>query len=170
MPFTATVLKEPMGAWTTFPHFIVDWFAKYANAFTNAEVSASPQDYYASSATLVNPDKSTVSGAQQIWDYCISLYRPAEKCTREVISMILLTENQSGRLVLHVEVTTQLHSKKDLCPVQIPQAFVYEIAEAESGCGTDGLQIWGIRCYFDKGLLENHTGKYGEGESMFNNT
>jgi hypothetical protein len=57
-----------------------------------------------------------------------------------------------------VEVTTLLTPKGGAGVVPLPQAFVYEIDEAEQGHGTDGLQIWNLRCYFDKGILQKAAG------------
>lgn len=65
----------------------------------------------------------------------------------------MVTNDQTGKHTLFIEVETGLHLKGGEGTVPLPQGFVYEIAEAESGQGTDGLQIWKLRCYFDKGLL-----------------
>ncbi|KAJ6076892.1 hypothetical protein N7499_008873 [Penicillium canescens] len=158
MPITATVLRGPLGPSTISSHPILSWYAKYAVDFDTAKVTTSPLNYYASTATLVNPDNSAISGAQQIWDYYIALYGQFERCGHEVISVTVLSNDQTEKHTLIVEVTTLLTPNGGTETVPLPQAFVYEIAEAEQGHGTDGLQIWSLRCYFDKGVLQNAAG------------
>jgi hypothetical protein len=158
MAITATVLRGPLGPSTISSHPILSWYAKYAIDFNTAKTTTSPRKYYASTATLVHPDNSSISGAQQIWDYYISLYGQFERCNHEVISVTVLSNGQTEKHTIIVEVTTLLTPKGGTGVVSLPQAFVYEIAEAEQGHGTGGLQIWNLRCYFDKGILQKATG------------
>ncbi|KAH8695411.1 hypothetical protein BGW36DRAFT_361108 [Talaromyces proteolyticus] len=151
---TATVLQGPFSHSASSSNPILSWYAKYAADFAHNKGTTPPTNYYASTATLVHTDNSTISGAQQIWDYYISLYGQFEKCSYELISAIVLNDDQSGKHTLLVQVKNLLHLEGDRGTVTVPQAFTYEIAKAEDGSGTDGLQIWQIRCYFDRGFLQ----------------
>ncbi|KAE8381700.1 hypothetical protein BDV26DRAFT_254887 [Aspergillus bertholletiae] len=133
---------------------VLSWYARYVVDFATAKTTTPPTKYYASTATLVNPDQSTISGADAIWDYYIHLYGQFEKCAHEVISMTALSNDETGTHTLLVETINHLHLRDNKGVVPLPQAFAYEISEAEEGAGTAGLQIWELRCYFERGLLQ----------------
>ncbi|KAJ5970720.1 uncharacterized protein N7479_000638 [Penicillium vulpinum] len=158
MSVTTTVVKGPLNLVnppsivTTNP--ILSWYAKYAVDYSIAKTTTPPTKYYASNATLVNTDRSIISGAAEIWDYYIELYGQFERCAHDLISISVLSDETSGKHTMIVQTTNNLHLKDGKGIVPLPQAFVYEIAEAEEGAGMDDLQIWEVKCYFDKGLLE----------------
>ncbi|KGO52878.1 hypothetical protein PEX1_022740 [Penicillium expansum] len=158
MTVTTTVVKGPLNlgnlpsVFSTNP--ILSWYAKYAVDFSIAKTTTPPTKYYASTATLVNTDASTISGAKEIWDYYIGIYGQFERCEHDLISITVLSDETTGKHTLIVETTNNLHLKGGKGIVPLAQAFVYEIAKSEGGCGTDGLQIWHLNCYFDRGLLE----------------
>ncbi|KAJ5154503.1 uncharacterized protein N7500_009942 [Penicillium coprophilum] len=158
MSVTTTVVKGPLNLAnppsqiTTNP--ILSWYMKYAVDFSIAKTTTPPTRYYASTATLVNTDRSIISGAKDIWDYYITLYGQFERCVHDLISIFVLSDETSGKHTMIVETTNNLHLKDGKGIVPLPQAFVYEIAKSEDGSGTDDLQIWEVKCYFDKGLLE----------------
>lgn len=132
----------------------LSFYAQYAVDFTSAKTTTPPTKYYASTATLVNTDQSTIHGAEAIWEYYIRLYEPFKCCVHDVISMTLLSDEGTDVHTLIVETTNNLHLKNGEEPVLLPQSFVYEIAKSEGGSGMHGLQINQVRCYFDRGLLQ----------------
>ncbi|CAI7670252.1 unnamed protein product [Penicillium discolor] len=158
MSITTTVVKGPLNLGNLPSEFstnpILSWYAKYAVDFSIAKTTTPPTQYYASNATLVNVDQSSICGAREIWDYYIDIYGQFERCVHDLISIIVLSDEESGKHTVIVETTNNLHLKDGKGIVPVPQAFVYDIAKSEEGCGTDGLQIWKLKCYFDKGLLE----------------
>ncbi|PYI12607.1 hypothetical protein BO78DRAFT_435073 [Aspergillus sclerotiicarbonarius CBS 121057] len=175
MPSTTTTLHGPfnppstiMTKLKTSPHPILTWYHKYVTDFTTSKTTTPATKYYASTATLTNPDNSIISGAQQIWDYYIEMYGRFERCGYEVISVMAVTDTDTDegkreeKHTLIVECTTSLYLKGGGAgrKVSLPQAFVYEIGNAEEGegKGEDGLQIWRLRVYFDKGLLMKAAG------------
>lgn len=158
MSVTTTVVKGPLNlanppsVFSTNP--VLSWYMKYAVDFSIAKTTTPPTKYYASSATLVNTDRSIIHGAKEIWDYYIDLYGQFERCAHDVISIVILSDETSGKHTVIIETTNNLHLKGGRGIVPLPQAFVYEIGKSEEGCGTDGLQIWQLNCYFDRGLLD----------------
>ncbi|KAJ5372539.1 hypothetical protein N7517_004545 [Penicillium concentricum] len=158
MSVTTTVVKGPLNLANPPPQIsanrILSWYTKYAVDYSIAKTTTSPTQYYASNATLVNTDRSIISGAREIWDYYIDLYGQFERCAHDLISISVLSDETAGKHTMIVETTNNLHLKDGKGIVPLPQAFVYEIAKSEEGSGTDGLQIWEVKCYFDKGLLE----------------
>lgn len=151
--FRSYLLKEPSGNWPVSSHFILYWLTKYAEDIAASDNITSPERYYASSATLVNPGKSTIHVAQQIWNDSVSLYSNFESCDRTIISTVLLSDDLAKKYTLNIEVMTVLRRSGDPSPVSLPQAFAYDIARAENNQGTNGVQIWSVKCYFDKSLL-----------------
>ncbi|KXG46027.1 uncharacterized protein PGRI_048830 [Penicillium griseofulvum] len=157
MNITTTVVRGPLNLANPPPivstNPILSWYTKYAVDFSIAKTTTSPTKYYASNATLVNTDQSIIYGAKEIWDYYIDLYGQFERCAHNLISISVLSDETSGKHTVIVETTNKLHLKHGKGVVPLPQAFVYEIAKSEEA-GTDGLKIWQVKCYFDKGLLE----------------
>ncbi|KAJ5159588.1 uncharacterized protein N7482_006592 [Penicillium canariense] len=154
MPHTAISFSGPLTPAILSSHPVITWYAKYAAEFVVNKHTTAPTKYYAREAKLVNTDNSTIHGAREIWDYYIALYGQFERCSHEMVSVTLLTDEQTGKHTLHIECITSLHLKGSQEVVPLPQSFVYEISEAEAGYGCDGLQIWEIRCYYDRGLLQ----------------
>jgi len=77
------------------------------------------------------------------------------------VSMTIVSDDESGNSTLFGEFVTGLARADGNGPkveVKLPQAFVYEIRKAEEGKGWGGLQIWDIRCYFDRGILREAAG------------
>jgi hypothetical protein len=72
--------------------------------------------------------------------------------------MTVVTNDESGDSTLFGEFVTGLTRKDSKGAAKLPQAFVNEIKEAEEGKGWGGLQIWSIRCYFDRGILKEAAG------------
>jgi hypothetical protein len=120
MPVNATVLRGPFSSPAISSHPVLSWYAKYTTDFRIGKTTTPPTKYYASTATIVHPDNSSISGAQQIGDYYISLYGQFERCSYDLISVTVLSNNQTEEHTLIVEVTTLLHLKGDTLTVPLP--------------------------------------------------
>ena len=161
MPLTTTTIRGPVTSPPDNP--IAAFYLSYGRAFSapSSRTTTLPTDFYASTSILKNVDNSTISGAQAIWDYYIELYKPFGKVEHEIVSMMIVSDDESGNSTLFGEFVTGLvraDGKGAKGEVKLPQAFVYEIREAEEGKGWGGLQIWEIRCYFDRGILRDAAG------------
>lgn len=161
MPLTTTTIRGPVTSPPDNP--IAAFYLSYGRAFSDPSLRniTPPTDFYASTSILKNIDNSTISGAQAIWDYYIELYKPFEKVEHETVSMTIVSDDESGNSTLYTEFVTGLvkaDGKGVKEEVKLPQAFVYEIREAEEEKGWGGLQIWEIRCYFDRGILKEAGG------------
>jgi hypothetical protein len=162
MPVTTTTIRGPVTAPPDNP--IAAFYLSYGRAFSEpfSRTTTLPTDFYASTSILKNIDNGTISGAQAIWDYYIELYKPFEKVEHEIVGMTIVSDEESGNSTLFGEFVTGLvraDGKGAKEEVKLPQAFVYEIRQAEEGKGWGGLQIWEIRCYFDRGVLREAGGK-----------
>ena len=160
MPLTTTIIRGPITSPPDNP--IAAFYLSYGRAFSapSSRTTTLPTNFYASTSILKNIDNSTISGAQAIWDYYIELYKSFEKVEHEIVSMTIVSDDESGKSTLFGEFVTGLvrADGKGAKEVKLPQAFVYEIREAEDGKGRGGLQIWEIRCYFDRGILREAGG------------
>ena len=155
MPLKTTTYSGPLTSQPENP--VLAFYLTYALAFKKSRSTAIPTDFYASTSVLTNIDNTTITGAQAIWDYYIQLYKPFE-VDHEIVSMTVVTDEDSGDNTLIGEFVTGLARNDRKETVKLPQAFVYEIRKAEEGKGSGGLQIWAIRCYFDRGLLKEAAG------------
>ena len=155
MPLQTTVYNGQSTAQPENP--ILSFYRTYALEFKDSRSTAKPSDFYAPNSVLTNIDNTTITGAQAIWDYYIQLYGPFQ-VEHEVVSITVVTDTESGNNTLNGEFLTILARRDGKGTVKIPQAFVYEIREAEVGQGVGGLQIWAVRCYYDRSLLKEAAG------------
>ncbi|RHZ45037.1 uncharacterized protein CDV56_102926 [Aspergillus thermomutatus] len=153
MTIRTTIHRGPLNPSAIISNPILEFYAKYAKDFRFAKSSTPPTAYYSTASKLINTDATIIFGAQAIWDYYIALYGQFERCEYEVISLTVIHDDETGKHTLTGEFLNTLHLKDNKGTVTLPQTFIYEIANAEEGCGTDGLQIWEVRCYFDRGIL-----------------
>jgi hypothetical protein len=158
MPLKTTTFSGPFTSPPENP--VLAFYFSYGLAFSDpaSRNITPPTAYYSSTSVLTNIDNTTTTGAQAIWDYYIDLYKPFKKVEHNVVSMTVVTDDESGNSTLFGEFVTGLARKDGKGAVKLPQAFVYEIRKAEKGKGWGGLQIWAIRCYFDRGVLKKAAG------------
>lgn len=128
----------------------------YVDVF-DADIHAAakqPTQFYSSKAINYSADGSVIKGAEAIWDDYLFLWGSFAKLSRDLRTIIFVSDEESGRHVVHAEAVTVCHLKGDKGTVAVPTSFVYTLAKAEEGAGEDGLQIWEIRSYLDIATLE----------------
>ena len=89
-----------------------------------------------------------------MWTFFKSLYGMIAKVTREIITMIVVSDDEAGTHRIHVELVTTLYPAEGRQPVPVPQTFVYVLGKADEGKGTDGLQFKELRNYYDYSLIK----------------
>lgn len=158
MPESILSIKAPFdrAALATLPpNRVLAWYMKYATVF-DADIHAAskqPTRFYASKAINYAPDGKINEGADAIWEDYLSLWGSFEKLTRDLRTIMFVTNEEEGTYRVHAECLTICHLKNDKGTVDVPTSFVYEIKQAEEGAGEDGLQIWEIRSYLDTAQL-----------------
>jgi len=136
-------------------HPALRFYAIYGQAFSSAFSSTPPEDFYAADCIMYAVDGSTLSGGQTMWDFFGTLYQPFAKVTRDMLSLIVVSDDEAGTHAIHIELVTTLWlDEMGERKVDVPQAFKYVLGRADEGKGTVGLQFRVLRCYYDMGLME----------------
>ena len=133
-------------------HPILAFYAKYTQAFqdlANSPVAA----YYSRDAYISLPHGASFTGRDRIWAFYEQLYGAFRANTIEQFYTLTIVSDAAGTHTLHIEYVRGLQSRDGSYVTRVPQVFVYEFGPAAEGEGTDGLQIRGIRCYYDVGLM-----------------
>ena len=136
------------------PHPVLKFYQKYSVGFDNL-YHTDPLRFYADSSTITFPDGKVLQGASKIWVFYQQIYGSFGKTTGECLSLHLLSDEATGTYTLHMELIRSLRGREDGNEVKVPQYFVYSIGKADPGAGSDGLQIHGVRCYYDYSLLKS---------------
>lgn len=129
---------------------------QYVNVFDADIHSAAkqPTRSYSSKAINYAADGSMVKGATAAWADYLFLWGSFAKLTRELRTIIFVSDEEKGTHVVYTEAVTICHLKGGKGTVAVPMSFVYTLAKAEKGAGERGLQIWEIRSYLDLATLE----------------
>jgi hypothetical protein len=134
-------------------HPVLAFYAKYAAAFQDLAHN-SPAAYYAPDAYINLPHGTTLTGRDKIWAFYEHVYSPFHTNSIEAFYTASIVSVDDLH-TLHMEYVRGLHSKDGTTVTTVPQVFVYELGPAAPGQGegTGGLQIWGVRCYYDERLM-----------------
>ena len=155
-PPTVLALTGPVDYSSLPPNPALQWYMHYVTVF-DADIhvaSKNPTQFYSSKAINYSANGGIIKGADAIWDDYLFLWGHFAKLTRELRTIIFVSEEKIGTHVVHAEGVTVCHLKNGKGAVGVPTNFVYTIAKAEDGAGEGGLQIWEIRSYLDLGSLE----------------
>lgn len=134
----------------------LEWYMLYVNVF-DADIHAAakqPTRFYSSKAINYSANGSIIKGAKAVWEDYLFLWGSFAKLTRELRTIIFVSDEEKGTHVVHAEAVTVCHLKGGNGSVAVPTSFVYTLAKAEEGAGEGGLQIWEIRSYLDLATLE----------------
>ena len=110
--------------------------------------------FYSSKAINYSADDSVIEGAEAVRKDYLSLWGSFAKLTRELRTIIFVTDEVKGTHIVHAEAGTIYHLKGGRGKVAVPTSYVYTLAMAEEGAGEGGLQIWEIRSYLNLATLE----------------
>lgn len=146
----------PDSAWTSHPALI--FLANYQRDYTQNFHTVDPEKFYNKKCKIHYVDGTVGEGSQILWNFFDHLYGRFPKVTRDILSLIVFSNDASGTHRVHVELVTNLHcdadgEKADEGTVLVPQSFVYTIGKADPGKGCDGLQFQDLRCYYDYSLI-----------------
>ena len=113
-----------------------------------------PTQFYSSKAINYSADRSVIEGAKAISGDYLLLWGSFRKLTRELRTIIFVSDEENGTHVVHAEAVTVCHLKGGQGTVAVPTSFVYTLAKAGEGDGKGALQTWEIRSYFNLATLE----------------
>ncbi len=153
---TVLSITAPVELSSLPPNPALKWYIHYVSVF-DADIHAAakqPTQFYSSKAINYSADGSVIEGAKAIWEDYLFLWGSFTKLTRELRTIIFVSDEENGTHVVHAEAVTVCHLKGGKGTVAVPTSFVYTLGKAEEGDGEGGLQIWEIRSYLDLATLE----------------
>lgn len=138
----------------------LSFIRKYTNKVDSLDLSGSFSAWYAPSAIFYNGDGSVYNGGEKIWEWMHVLFSPFARMEHSVkITRVLDGLNFACQIcdLLILEAETSFWLKKPLAgeAIRVPRLLMFLVGPAETqGEGTDGLQIWEARAYWDTAVLE----------------
>ncbi|KAF2161139.1 hypothetical protein M409DRAFT_28469 [Zasmidium cellare ATCC 36951] len=136
MPLTSIPIPLPLNPFPLPSHPALDFYTLYGQKFPKT------------------PEQWKTTNWE---DFYSKDYGPFPTITREMLSLNIVSDSEKGTHEIHAEFLTKLPSSKGV--VELPQAFVYTLGEADEGKGTSGWQIRELRCYYDLRTWEGAGGK-----------
>lgn len=158
MPPTVFTVSFPLDPDTIKKNLVLQFYAAYGQRFpkTQEEWETVPfEDWYAKDCKTVLVDGTIIQGGQESWNYFRKLYSKFPKVEREVLSFIVVADDERHEYKLHANFNTKLHADGGSRIVELPQSFVYTLGKADPGRGTLGLHFRELRNYYDLRTLES---------------
>lgn len=158
MPQTVFTVPFPLNPAFIKDHPVLQFYALYGQKFpkTKEQWETVPfEDWYAKDCQTILVDGTIISGGQESWDYFRNLYARFPKVEREVLSFIVVGDDEKHEYKLHANFNTKLFADGGKRIVEVPQSFVYTVGRADAGKGTDGFQFRELRNYYDLRTLES---------------
>ncbi|KAK5674906.1 hypothetical protein LTS10_012318 [Elasticomyces elasticus] len=153
MSVTSLAFQGPLPpSFWVHEHPALHFYRTYLKDFGENYSTAQPEAYYAKDCSMVMPDGSVINGG--IWEYVgRELYGGFQKVSREMLSLIVVSNDKTGTHDVHINLVTSLHMSEHN-KVDLPQAFTYTLGKTDEGKGTLGLQFRKLRCYYDWSMLK----------------
>lgn len=144
----------------------LSFIQNYTRKVDSLDLSGPSSSWYAPSAVFYNGDGNIYNGGSTIWDWMHSLFHPfakMEHCTR-MTRILHNVENSAGNpcdlLILETETTFWLKKPIDGEGIRVPRLLMFLVGPAEvPGQGTDDMQIWEARAYWDTAVLEREVSR-----------
>lgn len=133
----------------------IRFYSAYSEAFANHFDTTPSDKFYAASCKMHLTDGSLRTDGAEMWKFFGSLYSAFPKVTRDLLSFIVVSDDDAGTHQIHTQFVTSLHlDASGQRKIDVPQAFVYTLGKADEGKGTEGLQFVELRNYYDRSLID----------------
>ena len=140
---TVLAIKAPVELSSLPPNPALKWYMHYVSVF-DADIHAAakqPTQFYFSKAINYSADGSVIEGAKAIWEDYLFLWGSFTKLTRELRTIIFVSDEEKGTHPVHAEAVTVCHLMGGKGTVAVPTSFVYTLAKAEEGDGEGGCKF-----------------------------
>ncbi|KAK3074274.1 hypothetical protein LTR53_003435 [Teratosphaeriaceae sp. CCFEE 6253] len=129
MPPTALAFSGPLPLSAAHHnHLALRFYTAYFKDFGQNHGTADPEAYYAADCPMTMPNGSTIHGG--IWTYVgRELYGGFSRVSREMLSFILVSDDEARTHEIHIQLVTSLHTGDRR--VDLPQAFTYTLGRAD---------------------------------------
>ena len=167
MPTSTIALTAPIDLASLPDHPAINFYKKYGAAFQTNLEGTQPTRFYDSDVinylTTCSPggERDAIHGAQNCWNAFLKLYATFERNSYEILTFTVVSDEERGTHVIHMEAITSLHLKHGKGFVRVPQMFVYTIGKAKDGEGTDGLAFKEVRNYYNPDDIEKAKAQEG---------
>ncbi|TKA82691.1 hypothetical protein B0A55_01497 [Friedmanniomyces simplex] len=171
MSLTSLAFSAPLppSIWT-HDHPALRFYAAYLQDFSQHYDTADPEAYYAPDCKMIMPDGSIVKGG--IWEYVgRELYGAFLKVTREMLSLIVVSDEEAGTHDIHIQLVTSLNTGDSR--VDLPQAFTYTVGKADEAINVTSrsaatpiemARTFDVTSFFDQEAFSDITVKFGTRE------
>jgi hypothetical protein len=138
----------------------VSFIRKYCDKVDSLDLSGPFSAWYAPSAIFYNADGIVYDGGRQIWEWMNTLFSPFDRMehlvkTTRVLGGLDVGNRMCDLLILETETSFWLKKPLDGEAVRVPRLLTFLVGPAETrGDGTDGLQIWEAKAYWDSAGLQ----------------
>ena len=109
MTITTLALTAPIpaSAWSDHPALIS--YGKYGVDFSENHTTCEPEKYYNADCKMYRTDRSMLEGAGHLWSFLGSLYEPFPLVTRDILTMLVVSDDEVGTHRIHAEMVTTLY-------------------------------------------------------------
>ena len=138
----------------------IDFIRSYTGKIDSLDLSGPFSAWYAPSAVFYNGDGKIYDGGRAIWEWMHSLFGLFAKLEHLVkTTRVLGGVNSVGPMcdlfVMETETHFWLKAPLDGEAIHVPRLLMFLVGPEEiQGEGTDGLQIWEAKAYWDTAVLE----------------
>jgi hypothetical protein len=148
-------LQVHHGSWDddTRSNEALRFLEKYTKKVDSGDLSTASHDWYAPSNRFYDADGTTYDGGDAVWSFMKRLFGIAKTIKHDVLEARVISED-SGYVVT-LETITNFTLKNVADPrLAVPRLLEFWIKRSEvSGQGTDGLQIFRLKVWWDKSSL-----------------
>lgn len=132
---------------------------KYITTVDSLDLTSTPSSTFYSPLAMLRDNKGDAHlGGAAIWNKVQRLFAPFSCIYHEVVELRVVA-GLDGRDVVYGEFLTHFCLRGDEEEVVAPRFFVWKLAEAVDGAGTEGLQLVEARIFWDTGILGRHVTK-----------
>jgi hypothetical protein len=143
------------GSWddATRSNEALRFLEKYTKKVDGGDLSTASHDWYAPSNRFYDADGTTYEGGDAVWSFMGRLFGIADAIRHDVLEARVISED-SGYVVT-LETNTNFTLKNVADPhLAVPRLLEFWIKRSEvTGQGTDGLQIFRLKVWWDKSSL-----------------
>jgi len=132
----------------------LEFIEKYFLKVDSLDLLSSPSSaFYASSALLHDTKGQVLVSGPRIWQCIQRLYSPFDRVHHEMVEVRVLPDEE-GKVVVYAQFLTYFRLRGDEEEIVAPRFFVITVGGSDGIYeGTDGLQIYDVRLFWDTGIL-----------------
>jgi hypothetical protein len=126
---------------------------KYTKTIDSLDLTSTPSSkFYAPFAKFYDTKGDIHSSGPYIWDCMKRLFTPFDRVRHEIVE-VRIVPGEGGEDVVYAQFLTHFRLRGDEDEIVAPRFFVFSVGETEGGEGTEGLQLFEVRLFWDTGIL-----------------